>query len=193
MTCAHDWLQVLTRASEAYGRMILETGLFQADGHPGNILVMKGGKVGLIDYGQSKQLTDQDRLLIAKLIIALNTCVPLQMCTPSSMHHCAWVLHAACCRLVPCEVHGHSGRAAFAGITSRPSAMRLTTSEWSLNPTLCLCGQQWDVACLTPAARSTRLMRTRPSSSVQLSVFQSRSSLCSASCSYSVGWPTEWM
>jgi ABC1 atypical kinase-like domain len=67
-------LQVLTRASEAYGRMILDKGLFQADGHPGNILVMKGGKVGLIDYGQSKQLQDRDRLLIAKLIIALNTC-----------------------------------------------------------------------------------------------------------------------
>jgi ABC1 atypical kinase-like domain len=82
LQCAHKWLQVLTRASEAYGRMILETGLFQADGHPGNILVMKGGKVGLIDYGQSKQLTERDRFLIAKLIIALNTCVPSQLCRP---------------------------------------------------------------------------------------------------------------
>lgn len=52
--------------------MILGTGLFQADGHPGNILVMKGGNVALLDYGQSKQLTDKDRLNFARLVIALH-------------------------------------------------------------------------------------------------------------------------
>ena len=35
--------RILSRVSEAYGRMLLLDGLFQADGHPGNILVMKGG------------------------------------------------------------------------------------------------------------------------------------------------------
>ena len=34
------------QVSEAYGRMMLLDGLFQADGHPGNILVMKGGRGG---------------------------------------------------------------------------------------------------------------------------------------------------
>jgi predicted unusual protein kinase regulating ubiquinone biosynthesis (AarF/ABC1/UbiB family) len=34
--------RILDRVSEAYGRMVLLDGLFQADGHPGNILVMKG-------------------------------------------------------------------------------------------------------------------------------------------------------
>ena len=34
--------RILSRVSEAYGRMMLYEGLFQADGHPGNILVMKG-------------------------------------------------------------------------------------------------------------------------------------------------------
>lgn len=38
--------RILSRVSEAYGRMLLLDGLFQADGHPGNILVMKGGKEG---------------------------------------------------------------------------------------------------------------------------------------------------
>lgn len=33
---------IISRVSEAYGRMLLFDGLFQADGHPGNILVMKG-------------------------------------------------------------------------------------------------------------------------------------------------------
>lgn len=40
--------RILSRVSEAYGRMLLLDGLFQADGHPGNILVMKGGKVGRV-------------------------------------------------------------------------------------------------------------------------------------------------
>lgn len=62
---------ILSKVSEAYGRMILLDGLFQADGHPGNILVMKGGKIGLIDYGQSKKLPDRYRLPFAKMILAL--------------------------------------------------------------------------------------------------------------------------
>ncbi|KAK9817253.1 hypothetical protein WJX72_011900 [[Myrmecia] bisecta] len=62
---------LLTRISEAYGRMLLFSGLFQADCHPGNILVMKRGKIGLIDYGQSKQLSEEARLNFAKLIMAM--------------------------------------------------------------------------------------------------------------------------
>ena len=34
--------RILHRVAEAYGRQLLYGGLFQADGHPGNILVMKG-------------------------------------------------------------------------------------------------------------------------------------------------------
>ena len=34
--------KILHRVAEAYGRQLLYSGLFQADGHPGNILVMKG-------------------------------------------------------------------------------------------------------------------------------------------------------
>ena len=43
----------------------------QADAHPGNILVMPGAKIGLIDYGQSKQLPDQERLAFAALLVEL--------------------------------------------------------------------------------------------------------------------------
>ena len=42
--------RILSRVSEAYGRMVLLDGLFQADGHPGNILVMKRGKVGMLAW-----------------------------------------------------------------------------------------------------------------------------------------------
>ena len=38
---------LLRRVGEAYGRMVLGPGLFQADCHPGNILVTDRGLVGL--------------------------------------------------------------------------------------------------------------------------------------------------
>ena len=72
--------QILSKVSEAYGRMILLDGLFQADGHPGNILVMKGGRIGLIDYGQSKKLPDRYRLPFAKMVLALEKKDDAEIC-----------------------------------------------------------------------------------------------------------------
>lgn len=63
---------ILSQVSHAYGLMILGEGLFQADGHPGNILVQQGGRVALLDYGQSKQLEERDKLAFADLILAMN-------------------------------------------------------------------------------------------------------------------------
>ena len=36
----------------AYGPMIFGGGLFHADPHSGQVLLMRGGKIGLLDYGQ---------------------------------------------------------------------------------------------------------------------------------------------
>ncbi|KAL7450588.1 hypothetical protein ACHAWC_002490 [Mediolabrus comicus] len=52
-----------------------EDGLFNGDPHPGNILLLgvEDGKpqLGLIDYGQVKTLTKEERLLFCRLIVAL--------------------------------------------------------------------------------------------------------------------------
>ncbi len=40
--------RIVHRVAEAYGRQLLYGGLFQADGHPGNILVMKGTHICLL-------------------------------------------------------------------------------------------------------------------------------------------------
>lgn len=50
---------------------ILDDGLFNGDGHPGNVLLLSNGKLGLIDYGQTKELELKERVIIAKLIIAM--------------------------------------------------------------------------------------------------------------------------
>ena len=63
--------QILRRLCEAYGRMIFGEGLFQADGHPGNILVQRGTRIALLDYGQSKKLTSDEVQKLSQLIVAI--------------------------------------------------------------------------------------------------------------------------
>jgi hypothetical protein len=72
LLCAQAARLILSQVSQAYGLMILGEGLFQADGHPGNIMVQRGGRVALLDYGQSKQLEETDKLAFADLILAMN-------------------------------------------------------------------------------------------------------------------------
>jgi aarF domain-containing kinase len=50
---------------------IFEGGHFNGDPHPGNILLLEDGRLGLIDYGQVKSMTLQQRISLAKMIIAL--------------------------------------------------------------------------------------------------------------------------
>lgn len=45
---------------------------FNSDPHPGNILLMPCGRLGLIDYGQFKQLKLEDRIHYAKIVLALH-------------------------------------------------------------------------------------------------------------------------
>jgi predicted unusual protein kinase regulating ubiquinone biosynthesis (AarF/ABC1/UbiB family) len=54
----------------AFGHQILVDGLFQADPHPGNLLVLPDGRVGLLDFGLTKELPDAVRLSFARLVIA---------------------------------------------------------------------------------------------------------------------------
>lgn len=54
----------------AYGHQILADGLFQADPHPGNILVQPDGRLALIDFGLTKEFPDAVRDAFAHLVIA---------------------------------------------------------------------------------------------------------------------------
>ncbi|XP_057817178.1 uncharacterized protein LOC131030391 isoform X2 [Cryptomeria japonica] len=62
---------ILKDLTTAYGQMILKSGFFHADPHPGNILINKETKVALLDYGQVKELPDDLRIQFARLIVAL--------------------------------------------------------------------------------------------------------------------------
>ncbi|KAL3822088.1 hypothetical protein ACHAXA_000156 [Cyclostephanos tholiformis] len=63
---------------DVHGYQILNQGLFNADPHPGNILIVqdekdpsKRPKIGLIDYGQVKRLDKNERVHVAKLILSI--------------------------------------------------------------------------------------------------------------------------
>eukprot|EP00268_Persea_americana_P066957 TRINITY_DN9169_c0_g2_i11.p1 TRINITY_DN9169_c0_g2~~TRINITY_DN9169_c0_g2_i11.p1 ORF type:complete len:292 (-),score=60.98 TRINITY_DN9169_c0_g2_i11:373-1248(-) len=63
--------KILKNLTLAYGQMILKSGFFHADPHPGNILICKDSEVALLDYGQVKNLPDSLRLGYANLILAI--------------------------------------------------------------------------------------------------------------------------
>ncbi|WCJ36214.1 Protein kinase superfamily protein [Euphorbia peplus] len=62
---------ILKSLTLAYGQMILKSGFFHADPHPGNILICKGSEVALLDYGQVKDLPEALRLGYANLVLAI--------------------------------------------------------------------------------------------------------------------------
>jgi aarF domain-containing kinase len=63
---------LLRSLTTVFGRNILETGFFHADPHPGNIFVLDNGQIGLIDFGQVKQISGRVRETLAKVMIAID-------------------------------------------------------------------------------------------------------------------------
>jgi ubiquinone biosynthesis protein len=53
--------RVLGSVLEAYLRMVLEAGAFQADPHPGNLLVTPDGKLAIVDFGCAQPMASEVR------------------------------------------------------------------------------------------------------------------------------------
>ncbi len=62
--------ELASRIAGAFGHQILVDGLFQADPHPGNLLLLPDNRVALLDFGLTKELPEQIRLRFARLVIA---------------------------------------------------------------------------------------------------------------------------
>lgn len=58
---------------DVHGHQIFLDGCFNGDPHPGNVLELSNGKLGLIDYGQTRRLTTSERLSFAQVVLALST------------------------------------------------------------------------------------------------------------------------
>jgi aarF domain-containing kinase len=58
---------------DVHGHQIFLNGCFNGDPHPGNIMVLSDGRLGLIDYGQFRRLQDHERLTIAHVVSDLGS------------------------------------------------------------------------------------------------------------------------
>ena len=56
---------------DVQGYQMFSLGVFNGDPHPGNLLVLNDGKLGLIDFGQTKRITDDERVGVARVVAAL--------------------------------------------------------------------------------------------------------------------------
>eukprot|EP00965_Chrysotila_dentata_P000622 19867-Pleurochrysis_carterae.AAC.1 len=59
-----------------HGTQLLVDGVFNADTHAGNFLLMPDDRVALIDYGATKRLSTQERLSACYLYAALRRHAP---------------------------------------------------------------------------------------------------------------------
>lgn len=64
--------QLLQTLIDVHAFEIFETGVFNGDPHPGNIMLMPDGRLGLIDYGQVKRIDIDAQRAYAKLILAVD-------------------------------------------------------------------------------------------------------------------------
>ena len=56
------------RVSDLYRRMLFEQGFFHGDPHPGNLLVLRDGRLGLLDFGLAKELPEGFGPAVADLL-----------------------------------------------------------------------------------------------------------------------------
>ena len=53
----------------SFSRQLMEFGLFHADPHPGNTIVMYDGRVGLVDFGITGYLDEESMMQIASIFL----------------------------------------------------------------------------------------------------------------------------
>ena len=51
--------------------MIFQSDLFHADPHPGNIIALKGGRLGLVDFGEVGSVTPAERSTLLQMMSAV--------------------------------------------------------------------------------------------------------------------------
>jgi aarF domain-containing kinase len=58
---------------KVHGLQMIKDGVYNADPHPGNVIVMPCGRLGLLDYGMVVRLTPDERMNIAQTLVALSS------------------------------------------------------------------------------------------------------------------------
>jgi ubiquinone biosynthesis protein len=64
-----DRKELADRAANMVLQEVLDDGFFHADPHPGNLLIMSGGVIGVLDFGTMGRLEKRERVSLARLFI----------------------------------------------------------------------------------------------------------------------------
>ncbi len=70
VAAGHKLPDVARRIGGLYGAMIFEHGFLHGDPHPGNLLVLPDGRIGLLDFGLCKELPDGFSSNIAQMMVS---------------------------------------------------------------------------------------------------------------------------
>ena len=66
-----DPKEIARKGAEMYMNMFFKDGFFHGDPHPGNFLVLKDGRIGLLDFGMVGVLDDIMRLNLIQLLLGI--------------------------------------------------------------------------------------------------------------------------
>lgn len=66
-----DLKEIAKKGADMYLKMIFRDGFFHADPHPGNLLIMKDGKIGLLDYGMVGAIDSMTRINLFQLMYGI--------------------------------------------------------------------------------------------------------------------------
>ena len=66
-----DRRQLANRGADIVLKMVLQDGCFHADPHPGNIIYLRDGRIGVIDFGMVGTLSESRRFQVAQLLHGL--------------------------------------------------------------------------------------------------------------------------
>ncbi len=64
-----DTQKLATEGAKVFWTQIFDIGLFHADPHPGNIIIMHDGKICYLDYGMVGRVTEEDKLNLVEMIL----------------------------------------------------------------------------------------------------------------------------
>jgi ubiquinone biosynthesis protein len=70
VAAGHKLSDVARKIGALYGSMIFEHDFFHGDPHPGNLLVLRDGRIGLLDFGLCKELPPGFAGLVAQMMVA---------------------------------------------------------------------------------------------------------------------------
>lgn len=58
--------------AETYGSMVFRHGVFHADPHPGNLLLLADDRLGIVDFGMVGRIDDRLREMIGDMLLSIN-------------------------------------------------------------------------------------------------------------------------